>query len=657
MSKTIAHSLPLSVTHCLSRLARAVKPRDRLTVSQWADRHRVLSSKQSGERGRWRTSRNPILREIMDCLSATSPVREVVVMKSSQVGATDAMVNAIGYTMHHAPSPTMVLMPTLEARDKWKLQKLNPLLQESGVVHDILGGMKSRDAANSKDSIDFPGGILFLAGGNSPNSYAQVSARAVLMDDLDRFPGEIGEEGDPVALARGRCKSFPRYKLLLVSTPTIKESSLIEREYRLTDQRRYHVHCPACGASQPLKWENLKWEQVNKPPQHAWYECGSCGHEIAEHHKPAMLAGGVWIAEHPEVKRRGYHVSALYAPIGLGPSWLDLATQFLHAKGDPGTLKTFVNTNLGETWEDQTTKLKSNDLERRMELEHDMGQVPPGVVALTAFIDTQDTWLDITLLGWHEGGYRLIDWHQIQGDTARPEPWNEAAEWLNAPRLNAWGRELRIRAAGVDSRGHRGQQVRAFVQRADLRVRVYACQGSTSRMGRAISTSASYPDKDRRGKAIKGGYAVWNIGTEFCKDYLFGHLVADGELPVEQRRFRFPAGLPTDYFDGLLSEVYNPENKRYEPKKGARYKRNEPLDCMVGAWAIGQHKEVAIGRFRNGKPDPGWFARLRQVLEAGDSVALPPADPVATAGKMIDPVPEAPARRSVTHRSRGITRR
>lgn len=657
MSKTIAHSLPLSVTHCLSRLARAVKPRDRITVSQWADRHRVLSSKQSGERGRWRTSRNPILREIMDCLSATSPVREVVVMKSSQVGVTEAMVNAIGYTMHHAPSPTMVLMPTLEARDKWKLQKLNPLLQESGVVHDILGGMKSRDAANSKDSIDFPGGILFLAGGNSPNSYAQVSARAVLMDDLDRFPGEIGEEGDPVALARGRCKSFPRYKLLLVSTPTIKESSLIEREYRITDQRRYHVHCPACGASQPLKWENLKWEQVNKPPQHAWYECGSCGHEIAEHHKPAMLAGGVWIAEHPEVKRRGYHVSALYAPIGLGPSWLDLATQFLHAKGDPGTLKTFVNTNLGETWEDQTTKLKSNDLERRMELEHDMGQVPPGVVALTAFIDTQDTWLDITLLGWHEGGYRLIDWHQIQGDTARPEPWNEAAEWLNAPRLNAWGRELRIRAAGVDSRGHRGQQVRAFVQRADLRVRVYACQGSTSRMGRAISTSASYPDKDRRGKAIKGGYAVWNIGTEFCKDYLFGHLVADGELPVEQRRFRFPAGLPTDYFDGLLSEVYNPETKRYEPKKGARYKRNEPLDCMVGAWAIGQHKEVAIGRFRNGKPDPGWFARLRQVLEAGDSGALPPADPVATAGKMIDPVPEAPARRSVTHRSRGITRR
>ena len=641
----MAHGMQHATAYCYRKIAAASKPRDRLTVSDWADRHRMLSSKQSGESGRWRTSRNPILREIMDCLSATSPVREIVVMKSSQVGVTEAMVNAIGYTMHHAPAPLMVFMPTIEARDKWKQQKLNPLLQDTGVVRDILGGIKSRDAANSKDAIDFPGGILFLAGGNSPNSYAQVTAARVMMDDLDRFPGEIGDEGDPVALARGRCKTFPRYKLMLVSTPTIKDASLIEREYKLSDQRRYHVHCPACGSAQHLKWENLKWDQATKPPQSAWYECGDCGHAIEEHHKPALLAGGQWVPEFPAIKRRGYHVSALYAPIGLGPSWLDLATKFLEAKGDPATLKTFINTDLGETWEDQTSALKTNELEKRMELDHDLGQIPPGVVALTAFIDTQDTWLDCTLLGWHEGGYRLIDWHQIQGDTARPEVWAEAAAWLNAPRVNAWGRPIAVRAAGVDSRGHRGQQVRAFAQRTDLRVRVYACQGSTSRLGRAIATSGSYPDKDRRGKVIKQGYCVWNIGTEFCKDYIYGHLVADGALPVEERRFRFPAGLPTDYFDGLLSEVYNPETKRYEQKKGARFKRNEPLDGMVGAWAIGQHKEVNIGRFRNGKPDAGWFARARAVLESGEpgqGDAATPADAEAQPAAPTAPPKPAP---------------
>ena len=255
-------ALKKSHAYCYHRLARATRPRDRLTVSAWADRNRVLSSKQSGERGRWRTSRNPVLREIMDCLSAFSPVREIVVMKSSQVGVTEAMINKIGYNMTHAPCPTMVLMPTLESRDSWKVQKLNPLLQETLIVRDLLGGLRSRDAANSKDIIDFPGGILFLAGGNSPNSYAQKSVKDLLMDDLDRFPGEIGEEGDPVALARGRCKSFPRYKLMLVSTPTIKGASMIEREYDLSDRRRYHVACPVCGAAQHLKWSNIKWDQV-----------------------------------------------------------------------------------------------------------------------------------------------------------------------------------------------------------------------------------------------------------------------------------------------------------------------------------------------------------------------------------------------------------
>ena len=620
-------NLPHAAPYCFARLARAVKPSDRLSVSAWADRHRILSSKQSGERGRWRTARNPILREIMDCLSPFSPAREVVVMKSSQVGVTEAMINAIGYTMHHSPAPTLVLMPTLEARDKWKLQKLNPLLQESGVVRELLGGLKSRDAANSKDSIDFPGGILFLAGGNSPNSYAQVSARNVMLDDLDRFPGEVGEEGDPVSLARGRAKSFPRYKLLLVSTPTIRGASLIEREYELSDQRRYHVRCPACQAAQPLRFANLKWDQVNKPPQAAWYECDACGHRIEEHHKPAMLANGLWAAEKPQIKRRGYHVSALYAPIGLGPSWLDLAVRFLEAKRDPGTLKTFINTDLGEPWEDQTSALKTNELEKRQEIEFDMGQIPADVVALTAFIDTQDSWLDITLLGWHAKGYRLIDWHQIQGDTTQPGPWNEAAAYLNVSRAHPSGVEMRIRAAGVDSRGHRGEQVRSFVQRRDLLIRVYACQGSTSRLGRPISTNASYPDKDRRGKSIKTGYGVWNIGTEFCKDYLYGHLVADGQLPLEERRYRFPCGLPTEYFDGLLSEVYNPETRRYEPKKGARFKRNEPLDGMVGAWAIGQHKEVNIGRFRNGKPDPAFWARALAALGQQNHIVQPPALP------------------------------
>ena len=318
--------LTTSARHLMAAAAsRAVRPRGRLTVSQWADNHRVLSSKGSGEVGRWRTSRNPMLREIQDCLSLHSSQREIWVMKSSQVGVTEMSVNWLGYTMEYAPGPAMVLMPTLEARDTWKVQKLNPLLTDTPCIRELLGGLRSRDAAHSKELIDFPGGILFLAGGNSPNSYAQKSVRILMMDDLDRFPLQIGDEGDPVELARSRVKAFMRHKLLFASTPTIKGASLIERGYEQGDMRRYHVHCPHCGERQVLSWSHVRG---NTALTAAHYICEQ-GCIIEEHHKPAMLEGGIWIPEHPERKVRSYHISALYAPIGLGPSWLELVLQFL----------------------------------------------------------------------------------------------------------------------------------------------------------------------------------------------------------------------------------------------------------------------------------------------------------------------------------------
>lgn len=613
----MAVRLKLDRGYLYRRLAVACKPADRLTVSAWADRHRVLSSKQSGERGKWKTARNPILREIMDCLSVTSPVSEVVVMKSSQVGVTEATVNWLGYIMEHAPAPTMVLMPTLESRDSWKVQKLNPLLTETECVRDILGGLRSRDAANSKDLIDFPGGILFLAGGNSPNSYAQKSVRNLVMDDLDRFPSEIGEEGDPVGLARGRLKAFSRSKLVLISTPTVKDASLIEREYLASDQRRFYVPCPACGEAQSLKWSNLKW---NLAAGQVWYECEHCGTCLEEHHKPAMLATGVWKPENPDHRRRGYHLSALYAPIGLGPSWLDLAQQFTLARQDTATLKTFINTDLGETWEDQASSLKSNDLLRRVD-DVPLRTIPPSILALTAGIDTQDSWLAITVLGWSASGHRIIDWHEIQGDTTRLEVWDELEVYLNTPLLNAFGKAMRYRGALIDSRGHRGEQVRNFVQRPGLRIPVFAGQGSTTRMGKAIASSPSYPDKTRKGKVLRGSFGLWNVGTEYCKAFLYGALASDADRAPEDRAFQFGQGLEVEYFDGLLSEVYDPEARRYVQKKGARFKRNEPLDTLVYAWAVGAHREVMIGRSRNGKPDPYYWERLEAMLEQRDSMA------------------------------------
>lgn len=609
--------VPSRIAYGFRRLASACRPRERLSVSGWADRFRILSGKQSGERGRWRTARNPVLREIMDVLSVFSTVAEIVVMKSSQRGVSEMVVNWIGYIIDHAPAPAMVFMPTLESRDSWKIQKLNPLFTETDKVRQIMGGMRSRDAANSKETIDYPGGVLFLAGGNSPNSYDQKTVKFEVMDDLDRFPQEVGKEGDPVMLARGRTKAMARSKILFISTPTIKGASLIEREFEDSDQREYEVPCPACGEYQALKWPNMGWSMGGAQ---VWYGCAHCGYAIEEHHKPRMLAAGRWVPRNPGNKRRGYHINALTAPIGLGPSWPELVSEFLVAKESPVTLKTFVNTHLGETWEDQTHQLKPHDLAKRAEPDVNHGVIPPGVLALTCGIDTQDSWLSVTLLGWGRGNrFRILENFDILGDTARDRPWNELQDYLHAPRVNAYGKHMRIRAAGIDMRGHRGAEVRAFAARPQLRIPVYAVIGSTSRLPREIRQTPGHSEKSRTGKAVRGGVAHWEIGTEVCKDFIYGQLAADGELAIEDRTFRFPAGLPEEYWYGLMSEVFDPAKNRYKHRLGAKYKRNEPLDTLVIAYAIGHHREVKIGRDRRGRQSERYWDQMEAQLEPSET--------------------------------------
>ena len=599
------------------RAARACAPREHLTVSQWADRYRWLSQKGSGEPGKWRTERNPMLREIMDCLSVQSDVRRICIMKPSQVGVTEACINWIGYTMHHAPAPMMVLMPTIESRDDWIKQKLNPMLNETPAIAEIFDADRQRDSSNSMNAKDFPGGMLFLAGGNSPNSYAQRSARYVLLDDYDRFPDEVGNEGHPGALARGRCKGFSRYKLLFASTPTIKDASHIEAEYELSDQRRYHVPCPHCGEFQILSWAHLKWPDhcvTSGNVTNAWYVCPSCGGCIEEHHKPDMLAAGRWVPAIPERKRRGYHINGLYAPIGLGKSWVELAQEWLDAQKDPIALKTFINTELAETWEDRSNQVKPKHLSERAGPQR-AREIPLGCLLLTAGVDTQDDRLELQVcgLGPLPGGrvgqdfiHWTIDYVVIPGDPARDEVWNTLAEYLNRPYINLRGRELVIEATTVDEGGHFTSDVRAFCMSGKAK-RLMSGRGM-NRASRAIMPWGPKPTEiNRRGKAMKSGALTWDVGTDVAKSYLYSRLLADAQLPADQQRVRFHAELEDRYFEQILAETFDPSRNRWVLKKG---KRNEALDTWGYAWFAAHHPQINVTR----KSRKEWDA-LAELLE------------------------------------------
>ena len=300
-------------------------PDPALTVSEWADRHRLLSPRASAEPGRYRTDRTPYIREIVDALSPMNPTRRVVVMKSAQVGFTEGGNNWIGYVIHHAPGPMLAVQPTVELAKRFSRQRVDPLISESPSLRERVRPARSRDAGNTVLSKEFPAGLLVITGANSAVGLRSMPARYLFLDEVDAYPPSADEEGDPVALAEARTRTFSwRSKVLLGSTPTIHGLSRIEREYETTDQRRFFVPCPYCQEKQWLRFERLCWEKGR--PQTTHYICAACDGRIEERHKTAMLAAGEWrsTAESQDPGTIGFHVSALYSPVGWF-SWEHIA--------------------------------------------------------------------------------------------------------------------------------------------------------------------------------------------------------------------------------------------------------------------------------------------------------------------------------------------
>lgn len=556
----------------LEHLGRCVVPRAALTVTQWADRHRIVTTKQGGIAGPYRSSLTPYMAEIMDCLSAHSRVEEVVVMKPAQIGLTEAIVNWIGYVIAHAPAPMMVIMPSLEARDKWKAQKLNPLFTDTPAVREILGGVRGRDAANRQDLIDFPGGALFLAGGNSPNSYAQSSVRYIVMDDLDRFPPEVGEEGDPVSLARVRTTAFPgRAKRVFVSTPTVAGESLIEREFEASDQRRWHVACVHCGELQRLDPAQIKVAggDAEAPGAYAYFVCPACGATLREEHRGRLIAGGRWMAQYPERSRRGYHMSEFDASPALSPSWLELCREQAAAARHTTKLRVFTNTRLGLPFKEDAEEIEPDFLLARLE---EYPEELPGIECRSAGVDVQANRIEVTIVDWAADNTAWVRDHiVVAGDSTHADTWRaldrELVEW-------------KVDVAGVD-RGFLADYVDAFVT---ARGWCYALIGQSGEHRRFIDTPR---DRGRRLRGKRKSAHVEPIGVDVAKEYLFARLKYRDPRAAQYIHFPNEPAFDREYFAQLAGEkkVSGMANGVRISRWVKTRQRNEALDCLVYAWA------------------------------------------------------------------------
>lgn len=579
--------------------AKGLRPRRHLTVTEWADAKRVLKTGTANP-GPWRTSFVPYLREIQDALSAHSPVTRIVFMKSAQVAGTECGLNWLGYVMDHAPAEMLHVMPSLDLRKRFHIRRFTRLLTETDCLAALFGGDPKRSSGNSEDLTVFPGGTLIKAGANSPNSLRSDAVRNVFCDEVDGFQWDVGGEGDPLELIENRQRTYSRRKLFLVSTPTLAETSRIEREYRNSDRRRYHVACPHCGELQPLEFggkdvpHGLKWstnaaipkdaasatEPIAPRVTHAWYVCRENGCIIEEHHKPAMLMeqghGGQarWVPEDPRNPTRGYHINALYSPIGMGERWAGIAQKFLDAQGDDAKLKTFINTYLGQTWTEDGHQADPAALISRLEDYEFPDKSHPDNPILAIFIgaDVQKDRIEFTAigLGLNEEAW-VLDHQIIPGDTAQPEVWRD---------FEAATDEFTPHGLGIDS-GYNTSMVYAYVETHRSAVALKGMDGPHRPL---------VEDKKARARRLRGqrrkGIMVHIVGTDQAKGLIHSRLNLAKPGPGY---IHFPntTAFDPEYFAQLGAErlVIRMKNGRRVHEWVQLRPRNEALDCLVYAYA------------------------------------------------------------------------
>jgi phage terminase large subunit GpA-like protein len=574
-------------------------PDPMLTVSQWSDQHRILSSKASAEPGRWRTSRTPYLRDIMDCLSPSSAVERVVLMKGAQIGGTEMATNWVGYVIHHAPGPMMVVWPTVEMAKRNSKQRIDPLIEDSAALSALISPARSRDAGNTILAKEFRGGVLVMTGANSAVGLRSMPVRYLFLDEVDGYPLDVEGEGDAISLAEARTRTFARRKIFIVSTPTIAGVSSIEREYLASDQRRYFVPCPHCGALQWLKFARLRWPKGS--PEQVAYFCESlaCEQPIFEHHKTEMLQAGVWQAtvDAPLTKTAGFHLSSLYSPVGWR-SWAQIAgaweTATLGESRSAASIKTFKNTELGETWVEEG---EAPDWQRLLERREDypVGRVPAGGLLLVSGVDIQKDRIEASVWAYGRGKASwLIEHRVLMGDTARDAVWKRLAEMAAETWTHASGALMPLARMAVDS-GFATQEVYAFV-RAARDHRVIAVKGvrSGAMGGAALVGTPTAVDVTTNGKRLSRGIKLFSVAVGMAKLELYNNLRKSATVDEETGEVVYPEGyvhlpkIDAEYLQQLCAEqlVTRRDRNGFAVREWQKVRdRNEALDTCVYARA------------------------------------------------------------------------
>ena len=562
------------------RVYEAFRPPSDEGVSAWADHNMIIVGKSAPEPGPWHTDRAPYQREIMDSFSERG-IHDIVVMSAAQMGKTNMLMNMMGRMIDLSPGPSLLVMPAEDDGDNFSKERLAPTIEACPALSSkVYGGNGSTIRQKN-----FPGGFLSITGAMSPGGLKSRPIQYLFMDEVDGYPASAGIEGDPVSLARKRTQNFIFAKRVLTSTPTMKSTSRIYREFLRGTQEEWEFTCKHCGGIHQVHFDDVKFTKsetpdVNGNPEYevesVYWKCPSCHGTMTEYE--VKRAPAKWVPHNAKAIKRGvrsFHMNAFMSPWS---DWKQECKRFLDSKDDPEMLKTFYNLELGLPFErkEQNTMPESIYLRR----EHYDAEVPDGVLVITIGIDTQENRLEYEVKGWGRDEESWgIQYGALPGRADEADVWEQVDALLDREWKMKNGKTMKAAVSFMDAGGHYWDDVIRECHKRRHK-RLYAIKGDNKDTGPLV----------RRSRDTKGGLNLFMLNVYVGKRAV---LYNAGITVPGPRYMHYPdddsCGYDEEYFKGLISEQVLVVKKKgvYVEEWVKVYERNEPLDvCNYARCAL-----------------------------------------------------------------------
>lgn len=592
-------------------------------------------------------------------------IQKVVAEKSAQIAWTDGVImNYIGKRIHTDPCPMVALFPKLKTAQSFQREKLDPAIEATPVLSNIIPVSKKRDSNNQWNRKEYPRGFLKLVTSNAPDDVKSTSAPVVIVEEPDDTNENVKEQGDSITLLEERTKSYAdrRRKVILGGTPTIDGFSRIHQSYEASDQRVYLVQCPDCNERHELAFTNVDWSKDGAVehavfgrarPETAHYICPHCGSIWNDSKKfravlqTSRLENFGWVATAHAPGTAGFRICELVS--GFPGSRMEvLVRKFLIAEhalkqGDDTKMRSFVNNTEGRPYRIKSGLPELETLAQRA-LDYPSFTVPFGGLLITIGVDVQPDRLAITVRAWGRGeeGW-LVVWGEIPGnvmdtgsDILSHGVWGALTTMLTSGYRHESGAVIRVRAASIDSGdGNTSDAVYAYVRAARAKgIPIMAIKGSRDAGAEIfVAPRQSVDMNQENSKAAKYGLRVFHVGVSKAKDLILGNrMQQEGEGPGRMHWYR---SVREDYLAQLTAEVKVPGKRGGRPawmkKAGAR---NEALDTEV--YALHAARSLKTHLFT----EAHWLAEQARFQQPGLFETIPVIEALPGGETLAEPEPD-----------------